>query len=102
MSDAPRTDETAKVLPAMLRTTAGEIERHGGPPPHRANTCRIAADQLERYSAGTWLDEIETVIAREGLTALLGMWASARETFGETVPDIEHADRIRQLIARLA
>lgn len=101
MSDAPRTDETAKVLPAMLRTTAGEIERHGGPPPLRANTCRIAADQLERYSAGTWLDEIDTVIAREGLNALLGMWASAREVFGAVVPDLAHGDRIRDLIERL-
>lgn len=58
---APRVDETARLLPAMLRTTALEIETHfeqdggdgepRGVPPLRANTCRLAAEQLERYMA---------------------------------------------------
>lgn len=63
---------------------------------------RWNVQERERLNAdGARLDEIDTVIAREGLTALLDMWAAARETFGADVPHLAHGERIRRLIERL-
>lgn len=47
------------------------------------------------------LDERDRAIAGAGLHALLGMWASARESFGDMVPDLAHGDAIRDLAERL-
>lgn len=53
-------------------------------------------------AGGITLDETDRTVAGAGLHALLSMWASARESFGEMVPDLAHGDRIRELADRLA